>query len=566
MIVLFLVFGSIFLSAQSGDEVTRASQVDKVFSSVDKENTPGAAVAVVQDGEIVYKNGYGMANLEYDVPVTPKTIFHIASVSKQFTTFSILLLEKDGLLSLDDDVRKYIPELPDFGKTITLKHLAHHTSGLRDQWNLLALAGWRLDDVITMEHILKLVYNLRELNFDPGEEMLYCNTGYTLLAEVVSRVAGVSFARFTEERIFTPLKMEHSFFYDDHEKIVKNRAYSYSKIKGGYKKSVLSYANVGATSLFTTVEDLSLWALNFEDPVVGDADLIRKLRKRGVLNNGDTINYALGQFTGKYKGLDFIGHGGGDAGYRTHITRVPEYSFSVIVLSNNGSFNPSGIANRVINIYLADAIESKKAELAKAGNTDEEEKQDQSQENIDEAIDPDTIKAYLGDYELLPGTIIQIIQEDGELMARMTGEDDVKLRSISSYEFEVVGFNVRLSFHWNDSQEIKEMRIHQNGETGTAARLEAFDADLVDLREFEGEFYSEELTTSYTFVLEQDSLRARHRRLSDITLTPKKRDNFSGDTWFFGSLDFVRDQSGSITGCKVSSGRVRNVYFRKIGT
>ncbi|MGB5781833.1 MAG: serine hydrolase, partial [Eudoraea sp.] len=223
--------------------VTLNGQVDELFTVWDNKETPGAAVAVVQNGAIVYKKGYGMSNLEYDIPIVPSTIFHIASVSKQFTAFSILLLESEGKLKLDDDIRKYIPEVPDFGKTITLRHLASHTSGLRDQWNLLAMAGWRLDDVITKEHVLKLISKQQELNFDPGEEYMYCNTGFTLLAEVVARVSGVSFATFTKERIFKPLKMNNTLFYDDHEKIVKNRAYSYHSDNTGYKKSVLSYAN-----------------------------------------------------------------------------------------------------------------------------------------------------------------------------------------------------------------------------------------------------------------------------------------------------------------------------------
>ena len=180
-------------------------------------------------------------------------------------------------------------KVPDFGKKITLRNLANHTSGLRDQWNLLAMAGWRLDDVITKEHILKLVSKQKELNFNPGDEFLYCNTGYTLLAEVVARVSGKSFAEYTDEHIFKPLHMSNTLFYDDHEKIVQNRAYSYKSAGTGYKKSVLNYANVGATSLFTTVEDLSLWAMNFENPVVGDQSLIDKMKQQAISNDGQAV-------------------------------------------------------------------------------------------------------------------------------------------------------------------------------------------------------------------------------------------------------------------------------------
>jgi hypothetical protein len=279
----------LFVQRVKPKAITQNGQVDELFTVWDTNDTPGAAIAVVKDGSIIYKNGYGLSNLEYDIPITPSSIFHIASISKQFTVFSILLLEKQGKLSLDDDIRKYIPEVPDFGTIITLRHLASHTGGLRDQWNLLSMAGWRMNNVITKEHILKLVSKQKELNFNPGEEYAYCNTGFTLLAEVVSRTSDMSFAEFTEVNIFEPLKMNNTLFYDDHEKIVKNRAYSYNSSSDGYKKSVLNYANVGATSLFTTVEDLALWSMNFSNLTVGDSTIVNKMNTTAILNNGKTM-------------------------------------------------------------------------------------------------------------------------------------------------------------------------------------------------------------------------------------------------------------------------------------
>jgi len=334
-----LLIGTITLPAQSkkGNYSVIEQKVDSIFNDFNSINKPGAAVAIVKNDSIVFSKGYGSANLEYNIPITTSTVFHIASVSKQFTVFSIMLLESKGKLELDDDIRMYIPEVPDFGKIITLRHLATHTSGLRDQWNLLRLAGWRFDDVITKEHILKLVSHQKELNFEPGEQFNYCNTGFTLLAEVVARVSGQSFATFTLENIFKPLKMANTLFYDDHEKIVKNRAYSYYHDNTGYKKSVLSYANVGATSLFTTVEDLSLWAMNFSTPIVGNEDIIAKMNTLATLNNGKKFGGAYGQFFNRYKGLNRFNHGGRDAGYRAHFARFPDQEFSVIVFSNYAS-------------------------------------------------------------------------------------------------------------------------------------------------------------------------------------------------------------------------------------
>lgn len=320
-------------------------------------STPGAAVAVQKDGKIIFSKGYGYADLESERKITPSTIFHIASVSKQFTAFSIAMLADQGKLSLQDDIRKYLPELQDFGHTITIDHLVHHTSGLRDQWNLLMMAGWRLDDVITREQIMRIIARQRELNFKPGDEYLYCNTGFTLMAEIVSRVTGESFPEWTKKNIFDPLEMKYTLFYDDHEKVVKNRAYSYYKASSSdpneYKKSVLSYANVGATSLFTTVEDLSLWAQNFETMKVGNANVMAEMNRRFVLNNGDTIRYAFGQVVQKYKGLNTAGHGGGDAGYRTYLLRFPDQRVSISVFSNFAWFDPGQMSYALADFLMA---------------------------------------------------------------------------------------------------------------------------------------------------------------------------------------------------------------------
>lgn len=268
------------------------SKVDRLFTPWDRPDSPGAAVLVMRGDEILYRHGYGSAQLEYEIPITPATVFHIASISKQLTAFSIHLLEQQGKLSLDDDVRRHVPEVPDFGKTITLRHLIHHTSGLSDQWELLILGGWRMDDVITHDQIMTMVRHQRELNFDPGEEHLYCNTGYTLLAEVVHRVTGQSFRDWTQANIFEPLGMTSTHFHDDHEMIVKNRAYSYQPDGDGFKKSVLSYANAGATSLFTTVEDLAKWIHNLQTGMVGGRALIAAMQVEGRLNDAATSRSA----------------------------------------------------------------------------------------------------------------------------------------------------------------------------------------------------------------------------------------------------------------------------------
>lgn len=529
-------------------------QVDAVFEAWDTDKTPGLAVAVVKDGKIVYKKGYGVANLEYNIPIGPSTIFHIASVSKQFTVFSILLLEKEGKISLDDDIRKYIPEVPDFGKKITLRHLTTHTSGLRDQWNLLAMAGWRLDDVITKEHVLKLVSKQKDLNFTPGSEYTYCNTGFTLLAEVVARVSKMSFAEFTKTNIFEPLKMNNTLFYDDHEKIVKNRAYSYYKSREGYKKNVLSYANVGATSLFTTVEDLSLWSLNFNNPIVGDAEIIKTMNTPAILNNGKEFGGAMGQFVGKYKGLNEIQHGGADAGYRSYLTRFPDENFAVVVFSNSAEFNSGGMAHKLVDIYLKDKIKEtpKKKEV----------KKETPIKNI--SVPESTLKTYVGKFELQPGFIIEVRKKDGKLSAKATGQSVISLTPLSTTEFKVKGIEAKIEFIPNNGKNITAIKLHQNGQIMNAPRVKELDKSKLNLSDYEGSFYSEELSTTYNFEVVDGKLIAKHSRHSDFGLNFTKEDQFRSTTWFFGRIKFTRDENNVINGCLVSSGRVRNLKFKKV--
>ena len=352
ILVLILTF---FISLKALAQKPVSARVDSLFAAWNKPGSPGAAVGVVYQGKLIYAKGFGEADVETGAPITPQTIFHVASVSKQFTAYAIVLLAQEGKLALDDDIRKYLPEVPDFGKTITIRHLIHHTSGLRDQWNLLAMAGWQLDDVITKEHIFNLVKRQKELNFEPGSKMTYCNTGYTLLAEIVARVSKQPFPTFMEQRIFKPLGMKNTLFYDDDERIVKGRAYSFYQpetAKDTYKKSILSYANAGATSLFTTVTDLAQWISNFRSPVVGTTATMTQMLERGRITKGDTLPYAFALSHEKYKGLSYYGHGGADAGFRSFLCYFPKEDYGFIVLSNQAEFNPTGKSLEVASLYL----------------------------------------------------------------------------------------------------------------------------------------------------------------------------------------------------------------------
>jgi len=355
------------LSAQ-GITHAEIAAIDSIFQPWNDPAGPGAAVAVTRNGRLIYSQGYGSAQLEYQIPITPTTIFHIASISKHFTTFAVGLLAREGKLSWEDEVDHHIPELPDLGHTFTLRQLANHTSGIRDQWQLMVMAGWRMDDVITHDQIMRMMMRQRELNFTPGTRHLYSNMGFSLLAEVVERVSGQPLGDFLEERVFLPLGMHRTHVHSDHTRIVPGRAYSYAPLEGSWsatnerrirwRKAPLNYANRGATSLFTTVEDLARWiTAEFEGPTIGDDELWTELRERAILTSGDTVPYGLGLAVDEYRGLRTVGHGGSDAGFRTHLLHFPDYQLGIIVFSNSSTFNSAGTARRVAEVFLEDQME-----------------------------------------------------------------------------------------------------------------------------------------------------------------------------------------------------------------
>ncbi len=551
--LLFLLLGKIATSCKIASKSNTDSlevKVNKLFSEWDKPDSPGVALAVVKDGSVVYKQGYGLANLEYNIPIIPSTIFHVASVSKQFTAFAIVLLAQQGKLSLDDDIRKHLPEVPDFGKTIRIRHLIHHISGLRDQWELLVMAGWRLDDVITKEHILKMVRHQRELNFAPGEEYLYCNTGFTLLAEIVARVSGHSFAEWTETNIFKPLGMTNTQFYDDHEKIVKNRAYSYSPLKkGGFKKRVLSYANVGATSLFTTVEDMSKWVNNFNDQRVGGKAVIEQMHEQGVLNNGKKISYVFDLVIGNHKGLKTVSHSGGDAGYRSHVVRFPEQKFAVVILGNRSALNPSRLSMQVADIYLTDWIQP--------------EKPKKKTERKIAKIDPAVYETYAGKYWFQLGFFITITKENNRLMVKLTGQPKVEILPESETRFFIKETGSQLTFHLNNIGQVIQLTFRRGSVDMSGEKLNPPVLDERKLAEYIGDYYSDELGTTYTIVVKNNKLVAQHRRHSDMLLNPTIEDRFEGPQWFFGRIHFTRNKENRVEGFKLMGGRVRNLSFVK---
>lgn len=557
-IFILIIIGMSMTGCQTKNEPSEnpfAARIDELFQEWDTLESPGSAVAVLRDGEILFSRGYGSAQLEYGVPITPATIFHVASVSKQFTAFAVTLLAQQGKLSLDDDIRKHLPEVPDFGRTIKIRHLIHHISGLRDQWEALAMAGWRLDDVITRDQILSMVSHQRELNFDPGEQYLYCNTGYTLLGEIVARVTGQTFSAWCAENIFEPLGMGRTHFHDNHELVVPNRAYSYGPDEErGFRKSVLSYANVGATSLFTTVEDLLKWGGNFMDPKVGGLEVITQMQKLGVLNNGRKIPYGFGLGIRDHRSVHMIAHGGSDAGFRSWLGIFPDQKFAVAVLSNLGSMSPNRLGLQIAEMYLE--ADMRPVPVKKGPETPPGERK------IAE-VDPMTYEIYVGRYILDDGTVLEIVKEGDRLFAEHSAQGKAELFPETIARYFLKDADVVITFRPDKDYYVESLTVVSNGRPMQGKRAASQSLSEMQMKTLEGEYYSQELKTSYSLVFQDGKMVARHFRHGEIPMIWTEGDTFTGRRWFFRKLEFQRDEAGRIKGFLLTGGRVWNLRFDK---
>ena len=386
-----LVAGTCSAPRASRAQDKASAAVDEVFADFTKAGSPGCAVAVFRNGRIIYARGYGLANIEEDVPIMPQSVFDIGSTSKQFTAASILLLEKQGKLSVNDDVRKYIPELPDYGPKITILHLLNHTSGLRDYLTLMDLAGINTDSVTTDEDALQIITRQKALNFAPGSDWLYSNTGFFLLSIIVKRVSGETLREFATANIFTPLGMTHTQFSDDHTALIANRAMAYDpkEGKGGYTLNISYFEQTGDGAVHTSVEDLLKWDENFYSGQLGGKEFLAEIQEQGKLNNGKVLDYAKGLFIADYRGLHTVSHGGSWGGYRAELLRFPNQHFSVACLCNRGDANPTRRARQVADIYLGSMMKPK--EEKKAAEHEATEKKEI-------ALTGEQLHAYVGDY------------------------------------------------------------------------------------------------------------------------------------------------------------------------
>ncbi len=554
------------VSGPHGKTASFSRSIDDLFTQWNKPDSPGCALAVIKEGKVIYERGYGCANLEYGTPITPSSVFNIASASKQFTAMCVLLLVQQGKLSLDDDIRKYVSEIRDYGKVITIRHLVHHTSGLPDFENLVNMAGGLEGDVNTQEYMLDLVSHQKELNFNPGDEYLYSNTGYDLLAEIVARVSGQSFAEFADANIFKPLGMTNTHFHDNHERIVRNRAFCYRPV--GSNSFVNAFVNgsvVGGGGIYSTVADLAKWVNNFDHGQVGGPGVLKQMHEQGVLNNGHTNRYAFGLFIDEYRGTKMVEHGGGYAGYRSDIIRFPDQKVAVVLLANLSAIDAVQLARQVADIVLF------------GGPVQEPTKSQDPKSSPDPVtrVSTDKLDAYCGMYELKPGVFDSITREGERLYAKTSlGGPRVELWPETENTFFVKEDGSRVSFERDERGQVNRFRAQTKSKdpifdtnTYVGQRIIPSRAPLraEELTEFVGEYSSDELGTTYTILVRDGELLAHHRRLGDIPLTQTPgRDQFLGE----GScVTFTRDARNQITGLKWTTPLSRNVRFdRRVGT
>lgn len=535
--------------------------IDAIFSAF-SNTTPGCAMAVYRGGEIVYANGYGLSNLEHNVPITPDSIFHIASISKQFTAMCIALLQDDGLLDVDDPVQKYVPGLPAYDSPIMVRHLIHHVSGIRDQWMLLRLAGWREDDVITEDDCFDLIKRQNEINFTPNTEYMYSNSGYTLMAKIVRAVSGQSLREFAHERIFAPLGMTNTHFHDDHTEIVPGRTQAYQpRDGGGYRISIPPFDVVGTTSLHTTVADFAKWNANFTTAEICSEAVMKQAQTPGVFNDGKPMEYAWGLTVDTWRGQRRVGHDGADHGYRSSYFRLPDLDFAVTVFANLSTAGPGQLAEKIAEAVLGDHLQA-----------DPTSSKDESSGDRERTIVPVEPHAIAGVFiaektegSSLPQHVV-LRERDGEVVISTWG-DATPLRLKADGSFDV---HNGIGLIWAETAPVDGVvdRIgvrYFKAEMSYYTRLDASNLKR-PIADFAGRYYAPELDTAMQLDVSAsgEALLWKQRKLEDQEVAVVGEDtlglgSLGASTW----LEFSFDDTGAPTGFRLSAGRLRNLRFAR---
>ncbi|MGO8930084.1 MAG: serine hydrolase domain-containing protein [Limisphaerales bacterium] len=523
-----------------------AAKIDQFFAQWDRADSPGAAVVVVKDEAVVHQHGYGCADLEHRIPITPQTLFDVASVAKQFTGLSVAMLVQQGKFSLDDDIHKHLPAVPDFGKPITINHLLHHTSGLRDWPETLALSDVDMEAPITLDMILEMVRRQRELDFAPGEEEQYSNTGYNLLAATVAKVTGQSFRTWTHRNLFQPLGMKHTLVCDDPAEVIVNRANSYAPDgKNGFHRVVSQLAAQGSSSLFISAEDMGKWLLNFDTARVGGRAAIELMQQPGRLNSGKKVDYAFGVALERHQGMATVSHSGSWAGYRSYTIWLPEKRFAAAILANTSNMDTRGIALKITDLYLG---------IPAAPSTPAS-----SRPPVAVKADPAAWGPFLGTYRLGPGWLLTITREGDQLMTQATHEDKFRMTPVSDTNFFVEAYGAPVAFVRESSGAVTNLLYRGI----KAPKLTVPQSTPARLAAYVGDYWSEELRFVTRLEIHDGSLAVCLRSGRWIHLLPTGADSF--DAEYGGiALQFRRDAGGEVKEVKLSGSRVRNLRHTRV--
>ena len=522
--------------------------VDQMMTPFTGRDRPGASISVVKNGEIVLSKGYGMANLTYGIPMTENTGMSIASVSKHFTAMAILLLEQDGKLSLEDDVRKHIPELKDFGTPVTLRNMLNHTTGYREILNFLPMSGWQFTDAMNVDDPIRVIQQQTNLQNEPGAEYNYNNTSFMLLARVVERVSGQTWKDYMEERIFRPLGMDNTTVKTQQGQVISGSSQGYASAEGGGFRYVTDFASThGASGVNTTALDITKWMANFRDGTVGGKEVIESLTTRGILTTGDTTNYALGLGVRTWRGQKLYTHTGGETSHRTYFGYFPDIDSGIFFSGNNPSFT-LGMWTDFAEAFFGEYL-------------DPEEEDEEGEHSMPTA---EQLEAISGTWKFVAGPLkIDYTVEDGNLFAQTTNQPKFAVNPTSDSTFTFVGVAASVTFHF-ESDGTTTRATHHQGPDSAMEKIEATDLTEDQLKEFTGRFYNEELQTIYSVKFEEGKLMAHHRRYEPFGFTHSVDDEFAGGMWFLGNIKYDRDPTGAISGFMASNGRTRDVWFEKM--
>jgi CubicO group peptidase (beta-lactamase class C family) len=531
---------------------TPERKVDQAAAQLYKD-TPGAVIGVIKGGKLAFVKGYGSANLSYGIPFTPETPTNIGSSSKQFTGFALSLLASRGKLSLDDDVRKYIPELKDFGKKITLRHLLSHTTGYREFVNTLLIEGRQVleGDYIAPDEAIKVINRQPTLQNEPGAEFNYNNSAFSLASMVVERVTGRPFAEWMREEVFLPLGMTKTWVRADPGQIVPGRSIGYIAGEGGFREVRDLHASQGAGGINTTPGDVAKWFRNLKTGELGGPEVIKELTTSFVLNDGKPANYGKGVFLDTNRGLRRWQHGGNDVAHSSTFVYYPDLDAGYVVFSNYQGV-PGNLANVVAEAFFGDKMTAAPARSVASTSA-------ASGAEVPNAM----LRRYAGKYEMttLGGLLLTVELQGGQLRLQLPGQPALPLRPISTTSFEVVGAPAKITFNTAADSSVEGITFQQDGDhPGKRVAEKA----AVDLTSYVGRYFSEELETFYNLSVEGGQLVIRHRRFGPAQLTHTNGDSFSG-TLPVNSVVFRRDAAGKVTGFEAGNGRARGIVFVKVG-